>query len=71
MGKVRKGQKCSVEGCDKEAVASISLNDAKILEEQGVKFTSIGRRVYLCERHYKLFKKAKRKIEKLERWRFH
>ena len=71
MGKVKKGQKCNVEGCENNAVTSISVDDARILEEKGIKFSTVGRRIYLCETHYKMFKKVKKKIEKLERWRLH
>ena len=69
MGKVKKGVECGVVGCSERAVHSVSFEDAKILLEEGVKLREEGRRVYLCESHYKLFKKMRRKIERLEKWR--
>lgn len=34
-----------------------------------MRFKEEGRRVYLCPTHYKMFKKSRRKLEKLEKWR--
>jgi len=61
-------RKCSVEGCGEEAVHELSYSNAKILEEQlSIKLTvhhaKPPRRpgvVYLCENHYKLWKKLSR-----------
>ncbi len=69
MGKIAKGVKCSVEGCNQRAVRSVSYIEASVLGDEGLKLNSNGRRVYLCEQHYKLYKKLKKKKEKLERWR--
>ena len=58
---------CSVKGCNKEAVKSLSLEKVKGVNlELEVK----GRRVYVCKEHYKEIKKVRRKIERLERWRW-
>jgi hypothetical protein len=67
---------CSVEGCGKEAVHEVSYSDARILEEKaGLKLKVYHahppRRpgiVYLCEEHYKLWKrlsKSERKLKEL------
>ncbi|WFO75326.1 hypothetical protein J4526_09745 [Desulfurococcaceae archaeon MEX13E-LK6-19] len=68
-------KQCSVEGCEKEGVHEISYEKAKILEEQGLKLTVYGARpprrpghVYLCEEHYKLWKKLSKKIDKIEKF---
>lgn len=65
MGKINKGQKCSVEGCGKNAIRSVNVEKAKAA---GIKFTS--RDCYVCEEHYKLFKKGTKKISQIEKWRF-
>jgi hypothetical protein len=64
---------CSVEGCGKEAVHELSYNEAKILEEEaGLKLKVYHARpprrpgiVYLCEEHYKLWKKLSKKERKI------
>lgn len=65
MSKASKSVKCSVEGCNKEAVRSISANKVKAY---GLK-VSEGRRAYLCKDHYKEYKKASKKDKIIERWR--
>lgn len=66
MGKVSKGVKCSVMGCDEKAVKSVSAQ--KIPSE--MKVEAQGRRAYLCEKHWKEFKKLTRKERKIERMRY-
>ncbi|MCP8314014.1 MAG: hypothetical protein H3Z53_06545 [archaeon] len=61
MGKVQKGIRCSVIDCNNEAVRSLSRekfssSDLRLKE---------GRRVYLCEHHYKVLKKDLRKQKSL------
>ncbi len=69
-------KKCSVEGCNREPVHELSYVDAKILEEKaGLKLVVYHAKpprrpgvVYLCEEHYKLWKKLskhERKIKEL------
>ncbi len=68
---------CSVEGCNREAVHEISYLNAKVLEERGLKLKVYHAHpprkpgvVYLCEEHYKLWKKLTRReslIEKMVR----
>jgi len=66
MGRISKGKLCSVEGCSKEAIRSLSA--AKV-EAAGLKVKE-ARRVYLCREHYKEYKKATKKEKTLERWRY-
>ncbi|MET1160804.1 MAG: hypothetical protein ABWW65_07580 [Thermoprotei archaeon] len=68
---------CSVEGCDKEGSHELSYLDAKVLEETGIKLVVYHARpprkpgiVYLCDEHYKLWKKLtkhERKTRELAR----
>ncbi|MGQ9513624.1 MAG: hypothetical protein ACUVTL_00995 [Thermoproteota archaeon] len=67
MGKVAKGIRCGAEMCKNVAVRSVPIEQAK---EAGIKTSSAQRRVYLCDAHYKVLKKARRKEERLERWRW-
>ena len=65
MGRVSKGVLCSVDGCGKEAIRSLSA--AKV-EEAGLKIKGT-RRAYLCREHYKEYKKAIKREKTLEKWR--
>ena len=68
MGRIRKGQKCNVKGCEKPAYKSISLTRFK---SSGLdwELTNIrGSSVYLCREHYKEFKKKVKKTSKFEKW---
>ncbi|MFQ6064735.1 MAG: hypothetical protein ACE5L6_04585 [Candidatus Bathyarchaeia archaeon] len=66
MGRVAEGVKCSVTGCAKEAVRSLSNQKVK---SAGLN-VSPGRRAYLCKEHYKEYKKKTRKERRLEKWRY-
>ncbi|RJS93414.1 hypothetical protein CW705_01690 [Candidatus Bathyarchaeota archaeon] len=66
MGRVSKGVLCSVDGCSREAVRSLSA--AKV-EETGLKVKG-SRKVYLCKEHYKEYKRAIKKEKTLEKWRY-
>ncbi|MGQ9461091.1 MAG: hypothetical protein ACUVRA_07665 [Candidatus Bathyarchaeaceae archaeon] len=66
MGRVAKGVKCSVVGCDKEAIRSLSAGK---VSAAGLKVGE-ARRAYLCKDHYKEFKKETRKDKMLEKWRY-
>ncbi|MCS7138699.1 MAG: hypothetical protein NZ873_01410 [Crenarchaeota archaeon] len=57
MGKVDKGVECNVEGCRNKALRSVSFKNAS---EAGLKLNGESRRAYLCEAHYREFKKARR-----------
>ena len=66
MGQVSKGAKCSVAGCDKEAVRS--LKNEKV-RSAGLK-VGAARKAYLCKEHYKEYKRKTRTERKLEKWRY-
>jgi hypothetical protein len=65
LGRIEKGEKCSVLGCGNSAVRSIGAGK---VTSAGLKIDS-EKRAYLCKEHYKEFKKATRKERTLERWR--
>jgi hypothetical protein len=69
MGKIKKGEKCSVKGCENTAVRSLSPSYMSTMKKAGLEITDSSR-LYLCEEHYKKFKKAHSGEERLERWRF-
>ena len=64
MGRIGKGTKCSVAGCDEDAVRSVSVAKAK---SAGLNVE--GRRSYLCKEHYKEYKKGSKKERQIEKWR--
>jgi len=57
--------RCSVEGCDKEAQKSLSRK--KVADVLTNSLEDGGRRVHLCKDHYKQYKKATKKDRELER----
>ncbi|MGQ9478809.1 MAG: hypothetical protein ACUVQ0_02145 [Thermoproteota archaeon] len=67
MGKIGRGVKCSVAGCQAEAVRSIAY---KTVVEAGLRLEGEARRAYLCEQHYREFRKARRSVERVERMRW-
>jgi hypothetical protein len=66
LGRIDKGVKCSVSGCGREAVRSISTDKAK---SAGLNVSSSERRAYLCKEHYKEFKKKTKKDKLVDKWR--
>jgi len=66
MGKIEKGVKCGVISCEKMAIRSLSAEKA---ESAGLKVEG-ARRAYLCEGHYKEFKKKSKGARRVERWRW-
>jgi hypothetical protein len=66
MGKVGKGQQCTVVGCSAAALRSISA------EKVGHSGLNIGkaRRAYLCKTHYREYKKLTKKDRQIDKWRF-
>lgn len=66
MGRVDKGQKCSVSGCGKDAVRSLSGEKVRMA---GLKVGS-EKRAYLCKDHYKEYKKKTKKDKQLEKMRY-
>ena len=68
MGRITKGMHCSVIGCEKDAIRSISLIQvSKYLELRG---ETTVRRAYLCKEHYKEYKKKSKKDKKTEKLRY-
>ena len=65
MGKVAKGQQCSVVGCTNAAARSISPEK---VADSGINIGN-ARRAYLCKVHYREFKKLTRKDRQLDKWR--
>jgi hypothetical protein len=54
MGKISKGVNCSVDGCAKPAVRSLSTTRVK---EAGLDVDAGSKQSYLCRDHYKEWKK--------------
>jgi len=67
LGRVDKGVRCSVSGCSKAAIRSLSSEKVK---SAGLNVDSGERRAYLCKEHYKDYKKRTRKEKMLEKWRY-
>ena len=67
MGRIGKGVRCSVSGCSKEAVRSLSTSKAK---SAGLNVDSGKKRAYLCREHYKEFKKKTKKDKTIDKWRY-
>ena len=66
MGRIDKGVKCTVIGCETTAVRSISMEK---VESSGIK-TEGDKKAYLCDMHYKEFKKKSKTSRQVDRWRW-
>jgi hypothetical protein len=66
LGRVAKGVKCSVIGCDHDALRSLARDK---VSAAGLKVEGT-RRSYLCRLHHKEYKKNTKKDKVLEKWRF-
>ena len=66
MGRVAKGEKCSVSGCKNQAARSLATER---VVSAGLKVGE-AKRTYLCKDHYKEFKKQTKKDNLLERLRY-
>jgi hypothetical protein len=66
LGRIDKGVKCSVSGCGREALRSLSTGKVR---SAGLNISSSERRTYLCKEHYKEYKKKTKKDKQLEQWR--
>jgi hypothetical protein len=64
LGRIGKGQKCTVRNCGKDAIRSVNVAKAK-----AAGLDVEGRKAYVCEEHYKQFKKGNRKTDQIEKWR--
>jgi thymidine kinase len=67
LGRIDKGVKCSVSGCGREAIRSLSTGKAK---SAGLNVSGSEKRAYLCREHYKEFKKKTKKDKTIEKWRY-
>lgn len=65
MGKISKGTKCSIIDCNEFAIRSISSRKVKSV---GLNIPE-SRRTYLCEKHYKEYKKGGKRERRFEKWR--
>lgn len=65
MGRVAKGVKCSVTGCENDAVRSVATEK---VSAAGLEVGEI-RRAYLCKQHYKEFKRETKEDRRLQKWR--
>ena len=65
MGKISKGAKCSVIECNEFAIRSITSSRVKSV---GLNISD-SRRTYLCEKHYKEYKKGSKRERRFEKWR--
>lgn len=72
MGKIKHGTVCSVEGCNEKAIRSFAADKAKeALQPTGAALKDErARRTYLCQKHYKLFKKQTKQDKKVDKWRY-
>jgi hypothetical protein len=67
VGRIDKGQKCSVSGCGREAVRSISADKVKAA---GLNVSSKDKRAYICKEHYKEYKEKTKKDKTIDKWRY-
>ena len=67
MGRIEKGQKCNVSGCNQEAARSISADKVRAA---GLSVGSKESRAYICKEHYKEYKKKTKKDKTLDKWRY-
>jgi len=67
MGRVDKGVKCSVGGCENKAERSMSGTKASMAPDLGL---SASGRSYLCHEHYKQWKKMTKEDRENERARW-
>jgi len=65
MGKIEKGVRCNVVGCDQQATRSIP---AERVAEAGLDIGG-ARRGYLCRAHYKELKRKLKKDRMIEKWK--
>jgi len=67
VGRIDKGENCSVSGCGSEADRSISADKVK---SAGLKIgNAVDKRAYLCKEHYKEYKKKSKKDKLIDKWR--
>jgi hypothetical protein len=67
LGRIDKGENCSVSGCKNEAERSIEAGKCKTA---GLNVNTAEKRAYLCKEHYKEYKKKTKKDKTLDKWRY-
>ncbi len=67
MGRVSKGVICSISGCQKDAIRSLSAEKVRAAD---LRMGADERRAYLCKEHYKEYKKKTKKEKRVEQWRY-
>ena len=67
MGRIEKGEKCSVSGCSRDAARSISTDKVKAA---GLSVSTKEKRAFICKEHYKEFKKKTKKDKTLDQMRW-
>ena len=67
MGRIEKGEKCNVSGCNNEAIRSLTADKVKAA---GLNVGNAEKRAYICKEHYKEFKKKTKKDKTLDKWRY-
>ena len=65
MGKIKKGVKCVVQGCESSAIRSLSAEKLNVLD---INMLS-SKRGYLCQDHYKEYKKRTKKARLIDKWK--
>jgi len=66
MGKIEKGQNCSAINCSEKAIRSLSSEEVKSIDID----VKEGRKAYLCEKHYKDYKKRCKDKKRIDKWRW-
>lgn len=69
MGRIEKGVRCSIQGCDEEADRSMSESKVSMARDLVIE-SATNKRVYLCKMHYKEWKKSTKEDRDNERARW-
>ena len=67
LGRIEKGIGCSITDCSNSATRSLSRDKGGT---EKLKISDEGKRIYLCQLHYKNWKKESKKYRELERVRY-
>ncbi len=72
MGRIKKGISCSIKGCEEKSTRSFSIEKVQnALSKAGLEINpGAGRRVVLCQPHYRKIKKYLKQDTQVERMRF-
>jgi len=58
-------EKCGIVGCEEKAYKSLSSTYFPLLQQLGLQFKAVGKRVKLCRKHYREVRKIRRKVRQL------